>query len=115
LAAFAAATLFGAPLRTTMASTFSENRIPADSSWSFVLDHYWYFARTMISTDFPVLDCLPLVAASLGAIALLAIPPGAARTSRLRRRVVVGLLLAIGLNLVLTTIYRSMASRCRRA
>lgn len=100
-AALIAALFFGAPLRTTMAFTFSENQIPTNDSWSFVLHHYWYFARTMIATDFPVLDCLSLVAASLGAIALLALPRGGARSSRLRRRVVVGLLLAIGLNLVL--------------
>lgn len=101
LTALAAAVLFGAPLRSTMAFTFSENKIPADASWSFVIHQYGHFARSMILTDFPVLDCLPLVAASVGAIALLALPPASARACRLRRRVVAGLVVAIGLDLVL--------------
>lgn len=101
LPALAAAMLFGAPLRSTMAFTFSGNKIPADDSWSFVMHQYGHFARWMILTDFPVLDCLPLVAASVGAIALLALPSASARASRLRRRVVAGLVVAIGLDLVL--------------
>jgi hypothetical protein len=55
----------------------------------------------MITTDFPVLDCLPLAAAALGAIALLALPPGSARSSRLRRGAAAGLGAAMSIDLLL--------------
>jgi hypothetical protein len=84
-----------------MAFTFSDNTVPAHDNWAFVLHRYGHYAWSMISTDFPVLDCLPLLAASLGAIALLALPPGTAGSAQLRRRVAAALVVAIGLDLVL--------------
>ncbi|MFL5953201.1 MAG: hypothetical protein ACJ76I_03725 [Gaiellaceae bacterium] len=95
------ALLFGAPLRSTMAFTFSENTVPAHDTWGFVLHRYGHYVWSMIYTDFPVLDCLPLVAASLGALALLALPAGTRRSARVRRRFAAALVIAIGLDLVL--------------
>lgn len=82
-AALPAPLLFGAPLRTTLAFTFSGNGIPPHDSWSFVFARYGTFVRWMLRTDFPFASSLRIVAVLVGIVVLLALRPEAG--SPLRR------------------------------
>lgn len=82
-AALPAPLLFGAPLRTTLAFTFSGNRIPAQDSWSFVFDRYGAFVHWMLATDFPFASSGRITFVLLLLVALLALRP--ASTSQVRR------------------------------
>ena len=69
--------LFGAPLRQTMAFTFSKNTIPADASWHYIFHQYGTFVGMMIDFDFPFRSTLPVTTVLLSAVALLALRRGA--------------------------------------
>ena len=66
--------LFGAPLRQTMAFTFSDNKVPTDTSWHYVAQEYGTFVHLMIKFDFPIRSTVPVTAVLLAVIALLALP-----------------------------------------
>jgi hypothetical protein len=51
LAALAAPLVYGASLQNSLAYLFSGNRVPADSSWGFILDRYPDAVRSMIDQD----------------------------------------------------------------
>jgi hypothetical protein len=67
LAALPPPLLFGAPLRDAMAYTFSDFRIPADTSWSFIAENYPKGVRRVQIHDLEYLRDHPLTA--LAAIA----------------------------------------------
>jgi hypothetical protein len=69
--------LFGAPLRQTMAFTFSDNKIPADTSWHYILQQYGTFVRLMIKFDFPFRSTIPVTAVLVAVVGLLALRPTA--------------------------------------
>ncbi len=69
--------LFGAPLRQTMAFTFSKNTIPTDASWQYIFHQYGTFVGMMIDFDFPFRSTLPVTTVLLSVVALLALRPGA--------------------------------------
>jgi len=69
--------LFGAPLRQTMAFTFSKNTIPTDASWHYILHQYGTFVGMMLEFDFPFRSTLPVTTVLLSVVALLALRPGA--------------------------------------
>lgn len=75
-AAAPAMLLFGAPLRQTMAFTFSDNQIPTDTSWHFVVHRYGAYLHTMINYDFPFLSTPIVTLLLLGLVALLTLRPG---------------------------------------
>jgi len=62
--------LFGAPLRQTMAFTFSDNKVPSDTSWHYIFDQYGTYLRLMINFDFPFRSS-PVVTGLLLAVAAL--------------------------------------------
>ena len=76
-AAAPAPLLFGAQLRLIMAYVFSNDRIPADASWHYVLHEYGTFTRLMIKSDFPFRSSLAVTALLLAVVALLALRPSA--------------------------------------
>jgi hypothetical protein len=76
-AATPALLLFGAPLRQTMAFTFSKNTIPTDASWHYVFHQYGTFVGMMIDFDFPFRSTLPVTTGLLSVVALLSLRPGA--------------------------------------
>jgi hypothetical protein len=76
-AAIPAPLFFGAPLRQTMAFTFSNNTIPTDTSWHHIFQEYGTFVRMMIEFDFPFRSTLGVTTALLSVVALLALRPGA--------------------------------------
>jgi hypothetical protein len=76
-AATPALLLFGAPLRQTMAFTFSKNTIPTDASWHFIVHQYGTFVGMMLDFDFPLRSTLPVTTVLLSVVALLALRPGA--------------------------------------
>jgi hypothetical protein len=86
--------LFGAPLRETMAFTFSGNNLPTNASWHAVLARYWPHLEGMLDRDFHLRDGLPITAALLGALILLALRTGSVQGTRARR---FGILAALGL------------------
>jgi hypothetical protein len=55
LAALPAPLLFGAPLRTALAYTFSNSTIPTDTSWGFIARQYPHFLQRTASEDFQYL------------------------------------------------------------
>jgi hypothetical protein len=69
--------LFGAPLRQTMAFTFSDNKIPIDTSWHYIFHQYGTFLRLMIDFDFPLRSSVAVSSVLLAAVALLAFRPAA--------------------------------------
>jgi hypothetical protein len=86
LAALPAPLLFGTPLRTTMAFTFSGNEVPTNDTWSFVLGGYRTFVGEMLHIDYPVLANWSTVTLLVGALALLALPATSSeRMTRVRR------------------------------
>lgn len=74
VAALPAPLLLGAPLRRTMAFTFSGNRVPTNDSWTFVSHRYATFAGRMLRSDFPLAADWPLTVLLLTAVVLLAVP-----------------------------------------
>jgi hypothetical protein len=75
LAAAPALVLFGAPLRQTMAFTFSDNNIPTDTSWQYIFDQYGTYLRLMINFDFPFWSRPVVTLLLLGLVSLLALQP----------------------------------------
>jgi hypothetical protein len=103
LAAAPALLLFGAPLRQTMAFTFSDNNIPTDTSWQYIFDHYGTYLRLMINFDFPFRSTPVVTVLLLGLVSLLALQPdSSSRLCRVRRwmLVVTASFLAIGAVLI---------------
>jgi Dolichyl-phosphate-mannose-protein mannosyltransferase len=85
---------FGAPLRETMAFTFSGNNLPTNASWHQVLAAYWPHVEGMLFRDFHLRDALPVTVALLGALLLLALRTASAQATQARR---VAILAALGL------------------
>ncbi|HZT91189.1 MAG TPA: hypothetical protein VFA05_04035 [Gaiellaceae bacterium] len=75
LAALPAPLLFGAPLRATLAFTFSGNQVPVVDTWHSVLHAYPTFVRWMFETDFPFASSMRVDAVLVGLVALLAVKP----------------------------------------
>jgi hypothetical protein len=72
-AAAPALLLFGAPLKDTMAFTFSDNKIPTDTSWHYIFHQYGPYVRLMINFDFPFRSTVFVTALLLAVVALLAL------------------------------------------
>jgi hypothetical protein len=86
LSAAPALLLFGAPLRQTMAFTFSDNKIPTDTSWHYISQQYGTFVRLMINFDFPFRSTAAVTAVLLAVVALLALrPPGSSALYKFRQ------------------------------
>jgi hypothetical protein len=94
-AATPALLLFGAPLKETMAFTFSDNTIPTDTSWSYVLHQYGTYVRMMIDFEFPFRSAPVVTAALLLVVALLALRPPTASMLNRFRRVALALLVSV--------------------
>jgi hypothetical protein len=86
LAALPAPLLFGAPLAKTMAFTFSDNNIPTDASWPYVLHHYTTYVRLMMNFDFPFRSAPVITGLLLATVALLALRPEPASALHAIRR-----------------------------
>jgi hypothetical protein len=75
-----------APLRATMAFTFSDNGIPHDTSWAYVAHEYGPFLRYMLQVDFPFRTHILATVALTALIVLLATtPPPNSSLTRIRR------------------------------
>jgi hypothetical protein len=97
-AAAPAPLFFGAPLRETMAFTFSENWIPTDTSWHFIFHQYGRFVGLMVDFDFPLRSSAPVTAALLAIVALLALRPAASSLlHRFRQGSLALLVLSLGM------------------
>jgi hypothetical protein len=97
LAALPAPLLFGAPLRETLAFTFSGNDVPKDASWSFVLHNYWPHVQAMLRGDFRIYDAKPISMVLLGAVLLLGLGETDLRATKARR---LGIIVAVGLGTI---------------
>jgi hypothetical protein len=86
--------LFGAPLRQTMAFTFSKNTIPTDASWHFIVHQYGTFVGMMLDFDFPFRSTAPVTTVLLSVVALLALRPEAASRLYAARQVALALVAA---------------------
>ena len=86
--------LFGAPLKETMAFTFSDNKIPTDTSWGYVFHEYGTYVRMMIDFDFPFRSTPAVTAALLSVVALLALRPTASSMLNRFRQVALALLVS---------------------
>src|SRR5438270_198204 len=75
LATLPALVFFGAPMRATMAFTFSDNGVPRTSSWGYIFHEYGTFARYMVQVDFPFRTHLLACFALTALVALLATSP----------------------------------------
>jgi hypothetical protein len=87
LAAAPAPLLFGAPLRATMAFTFSDNKIPADASWHYIFHEYGTFAGLMLKYDFPFSSNVILSVLLVTLVVLLAFKVRPSSTARKVRQV----------------------------
>jgi hypothetical protein len=94
-AAAPAPLLFGAPLRETMAFTFSDNTIPTDTSWHHILHEYGTFVRMMVEFDFPFRSTPGVTTALLSIVCLLALRPTASATLYKLRQVALALLVSL--------------------
>lgn len=74
-AALPAALLLGAPLRETMAFTFSGNDVPEDSSWDFVIGRYWPRLSQMVDSWLPLPGQRPMALVVAAALLLLLLHP----------------------------------------
>jgi hypothetical protein len=102
LAALPALVLFGAPLRATMAFTFSDNGIPRDPSWTYVRQHYGEFLRYMIQVDFPFRTHALVALALTALVVLLATTPReGSRPSRARQMLLLASAAALGILVLL--------------
>jgi hypothetical protein len=86
--------LFGAPLRKTMAFTFSKNTIPTDSSWHYIFHQYGPFVRMMVDFDFPFRSATAVTGGLLAVVALLALRPTASPMLYRLRQVALTLLVS---------------------
>jgi hypothetical protein len=93
-AATPALLLFGAPLRQTMAFTFSNNTIPTDTSWHYIFREYGTFVRMMIDFDFPFRSTFAVTTALLSVVALLALRPRASSRLYTVRQAVLALVVS---------------------
>jgi hypothetical protein len=95
IAAASAPILFGARLRQELAFTFSQNNVPAEDSWHYVITQYRAHLDGLLA-EFPFRANLPLTALLLGLLALLVTKPSP-RLEPIRRAAVGACVLVLAL------------------